>query len=189
MTSISALSSATYQSPLQKLEAELQSEVDSGTISSSDHSALSQALTDIDSALKSGASTDQTSGTTPPSPGDMQSKIDSLIQNEVSSGKLTSDQATELKGIFKAAFSHGPGGAGGPPAGDADGTSTTGSTSSDGSSSSSGTNNIAALLQQFLQALQSTLSNSSSNTYNATGSTSTSDSVSSLSAVLIDYRT
>ncbi len=109
MTSISALSTNTYQSPLQKLQAELQSEVSSGAISSSDQSALSSALTDIDSALQSSL----TSGSKG-SPGDLKSKIDNLISSEVSGGKLTSDQATELKGVFKAAFANGPGGAGGP---------------------------------------------------------------------------
>jgi hypothetical protein len=36
MTSISASSAGNYQSPLQKLQQELQSEVSNGTISSSD---------------------------------------------------------------------------------------------------------------------------------------------------------
>ncbi len=56
----------------------------------------------------------------------MKSKLDDLISQEVSSGKLTSDQATELQGVFKAAFAQGPearmattGGAGGPPPSDA----------------------------------------------------------------------
>jgi len=39
MTSISATSSNTYQSPLQKLQAELQAEVNSGAIGSSDQAA------------------------------------------------------------------------------------------------------------------------------------------------------
>src|SRR3984957_2795827 len=90
MTSISALSSNTnYQTPLQRLQAELQSEVNSGTVSSSDQSALSSALTDIDSSLQASRSSDQSSGTRP-SPGDLQTKISSLISGEVSSGKLTS---------------------------------------------------------------------------------------------------
>ena len=41
MTSISATSGSAYLSPLQQLQAELQSEVNSGAISSSDQSALS----------------------------------------------------------------------------------------------------------------------------------------------------
>ena len=53
MTSISATSSSSYLSPLQKLQDELQSEVSSGAISSSDQSALSSALNDINSSLQS----------------------------------------------------------------------------------------------------------------------------------------
>ena len=42
MTSILAASINTYQSPLQKLQDELQSEINSGAISSSDQDALSR---------------------------------------------------------------------------------------------------------------------------------------------------
>jgi hypothetical protein len=106
MTSISATSSNTYQSPLQKLQAELQAEVNSGAIGSSDQGALSSALTDIDSSLQTSRASDSASGTKP-FPGDLKSKIDDLIAGEVSGGKLTSDQATELQGVFKAAFANG----------------------------------------------------------------------------------
>src|ERR1700712_2341284 len=112
MTSISAAAGQSYQSPLQKLQSELLSEVNSGAVSTSDQDALSSALTDIDSSLQSSRASDQANGTRP-SPDDLKSKIDDLINGEVSSGKLTSDQATELQGIFKAAFANGPGGAGG----------------------------------------------------------------------------
>ncbi len=116
MTSISAASAQTYQSPLQKLQDELLSEVKSGAIKSSDQDALASALTDIDSAMQASRASDQASGTRP-SPDDLKSKIDDLIDGEVSSGKLTSDQATELQGIFKAAFANGPGGARRSPSG------------------------------------------------------------------------
>src|SRR6476620_2258547 len=96
MTSISAAGTNPYQSPLQKLQ-----------------DALSSALSDIDSSLQAGRASDQASGTRP-APGDLKSKIDDLINGEVSSGKLTSDQATELQGVFKTAFANGPGDAGGP---------------------------------------------------------------------------
>ena len=193
MTSISALSANSYQSsPLQRLQDELQSEVNSGAIGSSDQSALSSALTDIDSALQAGRSSDQSSGTRP-SPGDLKSKIDDLIQSEVSSGKLTSDQATELQGVFKAAFANGPGGAGGPGGPGGAGGPPPGPPPSDSSSSTDGTddsssdNSVADLLQQFLQALQSSLPSSTS--YNAAGTSSTTSSNSSqLSALLIDYQ-
>src|SRR2546421_12239115 len=97
MTSISAASVNTYQSPLQKLQDELLSEVNSGAISSSDKDALSTALTDIDSAMQASRASDHASGTRP-SPDQLKSKIDDLIAGEVSSGKRTSDQATECRG-------------------------------------------------------------------------------------------
>jgi hypothetical protein len=192
MTSISAISSSNYQSPLQKLQDELQAEIDSGTIGSSDQDALSSALTDIDSSLQSSRASHSAGGTRP-SPGDLKSKIDDLIAGEVSSGKLTSDQATELQGVFKAAFANGPGGPGGP--GGAHGghggpPPADGASSSDSASSSSGASSAADILQQFLQSLQESLSASSSISYSATGSSSTaSNASSSFSALLIDYQT
>jgi hypothetical protein len=190
MTSISAISSSTYQSPLQKLQDELQAEINSGTIGSSDQDALSSALTDIDSSLQSSRASDSAGGTRP-SPGDLKSKIDDLIAGEVSSGKLTSDQATELQGVFKAAFANGPGGAGGPGGAHGHGPPPTDSASStDSTSSSSGASSADDILQQFLQSLQESLSASSSTSYSATGSSSTaSNAGSSFSALLIDYQT
>jgi hypothetical protein len=198
MTSISAISSSNYQSPLQKLQDELQAEIDSGTIGSSDQDALSSALTDIDSSLQSSRASHSAGGTRP-SPGDLKSKIDDLIAGEVSSGKLTSDQATELQGVFKAAFANGPGGAGGPDgAGGAHGhhgghggpPPTDSASSTDSTSSSSGASSADDILQQFLQSLQESLSASSSISYSATGSSSTaSNASSSFSALLIDYQT
>ena len=197
MTSISAASAQSYQSPLQKLQDELLSEVKSGAISSSDKDALASALTDIDASMQSSRASDQASGTRP-SPGDLKSKIDDLINGEVSSGKLTSDQATELQGIFKAAFANGPGGAGGgpggpggaggpPPGGHGGPPPSDGASSSDDSSSSS--TSADDILKQFLQSLQDQLSASSSTAYGATGSSSTSSSgSSSFSALLIDYQ-
>jgi hypothetical protein len=171
----------------------LLSEVNSGAISSSDKDALSAALTDIDSAMQASRASDQASGTRP-SPDELKSKIDDLIAGEVSSGKLTSDQATELQGIFKAAFANGPGGAGGPggpggaggppPGGPGGPPPTDGASSSDDSSSS--TTSIDDILKQFLESLQESLSASSSTTYGVNGSSSTSSSA-SFSALLIDY--
>ena len=197
MTSISAASGQTCQSPIQKLQDELLSEVKSGAVKSSDQDALASALTDIDSAMQASRASDQASGTRP-SHADMKSKLDDLIAGEVSSGKLTSDQATELQSVFKAAFANGPGGAGGPggpggaggpppgghggppPADDA-------SSSDDTSSSSSSSTSIDDILKQFLQSLQESLSASSSTSYGATGTTSGSSSA-SFSALLIDYQ-
>eukprot|EP01035_Chromulina_nebulosa_P032205 gene32206-42993_t len=92
-----------------KLQQELQAEVTSGKISSTDQAALASALTDIDSSLQASRSTD---GSSKPPHGDFKSKIDDLIAGEVSSGKLTDDQASALKDVFKAAFAGGPGGEG-----------------------------------------------------------------------------
>jgi hypothetical protein len=190
MTSISATSNSSYLSPLQKLQDQLQAEVNADAISSSDQSVLSSALTDINSSLQNGSAGDSASGTNP-SPGDLKSKIDGLISNEVSSGKLTSDQATELQGVFKAAFANsagGPGGAhhghhgghGGPPPTDS-------SSATDSTSSTSSANDI---LQQFLQSLQNSLSASSSPSYSATGISDPGNSNgTSFSALLIDYQT
>jgi hypothetical protein len=183
MTSISAASASLYQSPLQRLQEELQSEVSSGAIGSSDQDALAAALKDIDSALQNGQTSDQTSGTQS-SPGDLKSKIDDLIKSEVASGKLTSDQATELQGVFKAAFANGPGGAGGAPGGPPPGPPPADDSSSTDSSSSTSASD---LLQQLLQSLQQSLSASSSTTYSSTGSTNASGSSTS-SALLINYQ-
>jgi hypothetical protein len=177
MTSISATSSSAY-SPLDLLKNELTKEVSAGTISSSDESALSSALDDIDSALKSQGS--GSSSSTPPSPDEMQSKIDDLIQNEVSSGKLTSDQASELKNVFANTFS---GGAGAPPPDASSDSSTTSSTDSSSSSSSSSTS-TADLMKELIAILQNATSQSTS--YSSSGSTSSSSSSSSL---LVDYTT
>jgi len=195
MTSISAASAQTYQSPLQKLQDELLSEVKSGAIKSSDQDALASALTDIDSAMQASRTSDQASGTRP-SHADLKSKIDDLIAGEVSSGKLTSDQATELQGIFKAAFANGPGGAGGPggpggaggpPPGGGPGGPPPADDASSSDDSSSSTTSIDDILKQFLQSLQESLSASSSTSYGATGTTSSSSSA-SFSALLIDYQ-
>src|SRR5215469_2043027 len=115
MSSITSLSyHPQFQSPLDRLQNELASEVSAGTISSSDAGALSSALNAIDSSLQSDASSSQSSGASRPSPADMKTKIDSLIQAQVQSGNLTSNQASELQNVFANAFSQGgPGGAGG----------------------------------------------------------------------------
>lgn len=190
MTSISAASASNHQSPLQKLQQELQSEVSDGTISSSDQSALTTALQDIDTALQQSRSSDQSRGTRPSKDG-LKSKIDDLISTEVSNGTLTSDQADELKSVFQSAFSKGPGGpggAGGPPPGPPpsdDGSSDSASSTGQTASSSSTDSGTAKILEQFLQALQQ--SQSSSSSYGANGTTSSSSS-SDFSALLIDYK-
>src|ERR1700722_14458497 len=110
MTSISATSGTNYLSPLQLLQNELQTEASSGAISSTDQSALSSVLNDINSSLQNNSPSTSTGGANA-SPGDLKSKIDTLIAGEVSSGNLTRDRATERQGTFAAAFANGSGGA------------------------------------------------------------------------------
>lgn len=179
MTSIpSAAAGGSYLSPLQLLQKELASQVSSGTVASSDADALSSALQDIDSALQSSRS----SAGSEARPTDLKSKIDDLIASEVSSGKLTTDQATELQNVFKNTFAGGPppGGAGGPPPDDAAAASASGS-SADTSSSS----DISDILKQFLQLLQDQQSSTGS-AYSSSGSAAASGS---FTALLINYQT
>lgn len=169
MTSIGSVSSYKPPSPLELLQNELSSEVSSGTVKSSDESALSSALDDIDSALKSEGSS--TFG--PPSPKDIQSKVNDLISTEVKNGKLTSNQADQLKNIFAKALPQGdpggPGGHGGPHGPGNVGTTNSASgdqsSTSDASSSSTDTN---SLLQDFLKLIQDA---QNTNGYSASGDT------------------
>ncbi|UWU70909.1 hypothetical protein [Bradyrhizobium sp. NC92] len=177
MTSITAASTGSHLSLLQRLQQQLQSQVSAGAISSSDQSALSTALTDIDEALQQSRASDRSSGTRP-SKEAMQSKLDDLISKEVSNGTLTSEQAEELKSVFQSTSASGPDGAGDPsPDDNSSDSSTTGSA---GSTSADATTKD--ILQQFLKALQQ--SQSSASSYGANGS---STGNSSLSALLIDY--
>lgn len=219
MSSISATSNSNYLTPQQLLQAELQQEISSGAISSSDQSALSSALNDINSSLQGGSSpaaTGNASSAGDTSPADIQSKISGLIANEVSSGKLTQQQATELQGVFQNAFAGGAsgttgssgvqgvtalsaaGGAGGPGAGGSGGVhhghgghgghGGGSSATSASNSDSSSTSSADQILQQFLQSLQS--STSSASTYTASGSAApVADSNSSAASLLVNYRT
>lgn len=181
MTTISASAGSSYQSPLQKLQQELQAEITSGKISSGDQDALSAALNSIDQSMQA----DRASGGTRPAPGEMKSKIDDLIGAQVSSGNLTSDQADELKGVFEAAFAHGPGGArgaGGPPPG-----GPPPSDSADSSEDTDGSTDINDIMQQFLSSLKQSLEASTSNAYGASGVTA-SGTTASFTALLVDYK-
>ena len=180
MTSISATSSSTALTPLQKLQQELQAELTPGKVASGDSDALSSALAEIDKSLQSDGASRSNSAQS--KPGDIKSKIDDLIDAQVASGKLTTDQATELQGVFKAAFAGGPGHAGGPPPGPPP----SDSTSADATGSTDSTDADTAL-QKLLAALQESLAAASSGSYSATGSTAAATSKSTFSALLVDY--
>jgi hypothetical protein len=191
MTSISATTNQyAFTSPRDRLQNELTSEISAGTIKSADLDPLSAALDSIDETLKSQRESDQAAGSGPPSPDQMKSKIDDLIASQVSSGKLTSDQADELKNVFASAFASGPGGPGGPhghhggpggPGGGAAGAQ--GSDTSDSDDTSSVDSNIQDLLASFLKTLQETMSQTKG--YNAN---SQSQSQSLSAALIIDFQ-
>ena len=176
MTSVSSLGSSSQLTPLQLLQQELAREAATGTVSSTDQTALSSALTDIDTALKSDSGSQSSDSSS--SPGDIKSKVSDLIANEVKNGKLTSDQATELQNVFDTTFAAGgpggqggPQGAGGPPPGPPPSGSPPSSDSSSSDSTSSTSDDAAKVLKDFLKLLQD--SQSGSSTYSASGSAST----------------
>ncbi|WP_342360080.1 hypothetical protein [Terrarubrum flagellatum] len=161
MTSIASSAFAQY-SPLSRLQAQLSSDITAGSIKASDQTALSAALQSIDASLQADRASQSASSSAPDKSG-FQSKIDSLIQSQVDSGALTSDQATELKKVFSETFSkHGAGHhhRGG------------------GSQSASNDSSSGGLLQQFLDQLKSSTSTSTS--YGANGASSTPDPLSLL---------
>ncbi|WP_026790866.1 hypothetical protein [Pleomorphomonas oryzae] len=178
MTSIS--STTAYQSPLARLQSTLQSDISTGSIKSSDQSALATALENIDGTLSSNRSS-ATSSSKPPSRDEMKGKIADLIQQQVSAGTLTSDQATELAQVFDDTFSKGKGtqsaggpqGAGGPPPGPPpeEGQSTEATDDSSSSSTS---------ITDILKQLQDALTESSQTSYSANGTSSSSSSTSYL---------
>jgi len=177
MTSIST-SQFAMQSPRAMMDARIGAATQAGTISTEDQTALEKALDSIDSALGVSGGAKPTSRL---DPSEMKSRIDGLIQDQVSSGALTADQATELKDFFAqgpGGVEGGKGGMGGmppmgPPPGCSGGDSSDDS-SSDSSETSSTTDQIDSLIA-FLEKLRESLA--SSNGYGT--STSATDSTSS----------
>jgi len=180
MTSLSGSMSATRLSPNERMQQMLQSAVSAGTVKTADQSALSSALDDIDTALKNGASAGSMA------PGGMKTKVDGLIDQEVSNGKLTDDQATELKQVFADAAQkmggahhhHHHGGPKGPPPSD-DLTSTGDSTDPTTTSTDSAKNAIDTLIS-FLKQMEDKMSSSTNYTSSGTSSGN------GLSSLLVD---
>ena len=177
MTSLSSMSAASMTSPGDRMKLRLQSMVSAGSVKSADQGALASALDDIGAAMKAGGA--PAAGT---DPGTMKTKVDSLVDQEVSDGKLTTDQATELKQVFaKAAHGlHGAHGAGGPPPpppSDDDDTTATSSTtgapsSTTGTTSASTTDSTKSAIETLIAFLkQLEQATSSSTNYTANGST------------------
>ncbi|NEU14564.1 hypothetical protein G3T14_20940 [Methylobacterium sp. BTF04] len=198
MLTISSSSTAVHTSPKQRILDTIASQVSAGKISSTDQTALTSAVDDIDSSLTSGASSGSSS-TKRLAPSDLKSRIDDLIGNEVSNGTLTSDQATTLKSVFaqggKGSGQGGGGGVGGPggpppgppPSGqgsdDASSDDSTSSTDASGSASTTSTaTSTSDLLASFIKQLQATQSQTSS--YSASGSNGSSRLT---SAILLNF--
>lgn len=175
-------------SPRELLQNNLTSQVASGKISSDDQDALSAALDSIDASMQADRGSFSATRTAPPSPEEAKSKITGLIDAQVESGSLTSDQADELKQLFSDTFSKGPGGAGGPggprhggpppgpPPGEGQG--------QDGSTTSftitTNDSDVGKALQDFLKQLQEKL---------GSGYSSSGQSTASNTSVLFDIST
>jgi hypothetical protein len=146
MTSISSLSglSSSGSSPFSNMIDEISAAVQAGVLSQTDATALDSALGSISDALSGSASSGSSS------PGDMKSKVDSLIAQQVSSGTLSQDQAKELEAFF----AQGPGGGPPPSAGQTTGdtaatSATTGSTQTTDSSSTDQYDALVAFLKNL----------------------------------------
>lgn len=154
-----------------RVQNRLTADISSGKISAGDGAALGSALTDIQQQLSRSASQSSTSGAST-SGSDPKTTIGSLIDGEVSSGKLTSDQAAELKSILGSHHGHRGGGPHKAGGSDQDGSdaanAAAGPQPADPSASDPATDPLAAFLK-VLQDAQKTLATSS---YGASGTAS-----------------
>jgi len=182
--------------PKTQMSDTISSALSAGTLSGTDATALTNALSSIDSSLSADRTASSTTSTPAKlDPSSMKDRIDSLISDQVSSGALTSDQATELKNLFS---SHGRStqtsdaasndgslsGVGVPPPGPpgASGSGGTTDRASSATSSGSGAASTDDLLSTFIQQLQSSQSGGAG--YGA-GGTNTSTHI---SALLFDFQ-
>lgn len=97
MTTIGGtLSLPQMQTPRARMDARIDAAVAAGSISTEDQTALDTALDAIDSSL-AGSAGSQTSRL---APSEMKTRIDDLIDSQVTSGTLTDAQAEELRSFF-----------------------------------------------------------------------------------------
>ena len=154
------------QSPRAMMDARINTAAQAGSISTEDQDALEKALDSIDSALGVSGGSQPTSRL---DPSEMKGRIDDLIQQQVTGGTLTDEQATELKDFF----AEGPGGVEGakggmggpggmPPMGPPPGGCSNESSDEDDSSSetSSTTDQLDSLIA-FLEKLRESVASSS----------------------------
>ena len=88
-------SNSATASPADRMQLALQAAVQAGSVKTADESALSTALTKIDSSIQSGST-----AILAPDPTSIKDKVSSLIDDQVANGTITSDQATELRQVF-----------------------------------------------------------------------------------------
>ena len=183
MTTISSSGLGGSQ-PFARVQNVIQRDAAAGSISSTDETALVSALSDISAQLApatgaTGATPSSSIGTAT-APASMRDQVNLAIDNEVSSGKLTGAQGTELKAAFQQAHAHmhgahGHHGGGGMLAAATDDQSATATSTGSltGTVETAATNAISALesfLTQFKAAVSST------GTYGAGGSSNTASS-------------
>lgn len=162
-----------------RIAAAIGNEVSSGTISASDATALNGALDAIDSGLKAGAGSSGDGAGTRLDPASAKDRIDALIADQVDNGKLTSDQAATLKGLFAEG---GGKGAGGPPPGPPPGEDAGAAAGASRASSSAATPSSDDILATFIEQLKAV--QTAGTGYAASGA---SGSVNA-SALLFDFR-
>lgn len=95
MSGLSGLTSL-FTSPRDRLQHKLEDAISGGKIKAADKDALSGALDDIDKSMQQAAKSD-----TGKSPADMVARLKSLIDDKVKAGKLTENQAAELRALFE----------------------------------------------------------------------------------------
>lgn len=131
MTTALSLASLTQTySTVSSAKTELTTEVENGTVSSSEQTALSSAIDDIGTALQSDSS-DRTSTA-------LLDKINTLIASKVEDGTLTEDEADDLTNIFANAIGGSAAAGGGATAGTSDTSESDDSTSATSEASASG---------------------------------------------------
>ena len=96
MTTISNYSMAMPPSPRAMMDRRIEAAVEAGSVSEVDSVAMETALDSIDSALSASAGSE--TGRLDPSA--MQDRINSLIEDQLSAGTLTQEQAAQLQGFF-----------------------------------------------------------------------------------------
>jgi hypothetical protein len=99
--------------PRDILQQQLTSSIETGKVKASDKTALSASLNTIDQTLRQNGPPQRPEGLSRvESPGangpkNAKSRIDALVQQQVSSGALTAEQGAELKQVFADAFAQG----------------------------------------------------------------------------------